>query len=104
LRGKEPVAEQVTVDGERMLLVLKPLENSKDCQMCHGTPEDGGAYGHVRAVLAVYRSQEAVEERVRHHEMVTLAVGALSSLVFLGLLLAVTRVFGVQLPRRFGAG
>jgi serine/threonine protein kinase/mono/diheme cytochrome c family protein len=90
---------------EPLLTVLKPIENSKQCQACHGD-EDDASYGpnKVRAVLVVKRSQKEVERRIEENKRTTMMVGGGTASVILLLVWVFARIFGVRLRRhRFAA-
>jgi serine/threonine protein kinase len=101
----DTVVESSVVNGEPMLTVLKPIENSKQCQACHGGEGEGG-YGpnKVRAVLVVKRSQKEVEERIEENKRITMMVGGGTVGVILVLVWLFARIFGVRLRRRQFAG
>jgi serine/threonine protein kinase len=84
-----------------MLTVLKPIENSRQCQVCHGEEGDAG-YGpnKVRAVLVVKRSQKEVERRIEENKRITMMVGGGTASVILLLVWVFARIFGVRLRRR----
>jgi serine/threonine protein kinase len=101
----DTVVESSVVNGEAMLTVLKPMENSEQCQACHGGEGESG-YGsnRVRAVLVVKRSQKAVEERIEENKRITMMVGGGTVGVILVLVWLFARLFGVRLRRRQFAG
>jgi len=105
LKEKEPVTVQTEVNGEPVLMVLKPIENSEKCQVCHGEVGEG-VYGDdnaIRAVLVVYRSQREVESRIRENQLATAGVGLGTTGLFVALLLLFARLFGIGFrPRQFG--
>ncbi len=102
--AKEVQVRQEVVDGEPVLTVLKPIENSEGCQTCHGEPgEDGYDANEVRAVLVVQRSQKDLETRIAANRNATMAVGATTTGVLLALLFLLAKVFGLgPKPRRYG--
>jgi hypothetical protein len=85
--------------------VLKPIENTAECQACHGGEGESG-YGpnKVRAVLVVKRSQKEVEARIEENKRVTMMVGGSTVGVILLLVWLFARIFGVRLRRRQFAG
>lgn len=99
--SRETQAVRESIDGEPVLTVFKPIENSEECQVCHGQPGEAGYDGNeVRAVLVVRRSQAAVEQRIEQNRRITLGVGAATSIVILGTLWLFASLFGVRLRRR----
>jgi serine/threonine protein kinase len=101
----ETVVEPGVVDGEPVLTVLKPMENSAQCQACHGGPgEDGYGSNKVRAVLVVKRSQKEVEDRIEENKRITMMVGGGTVGAILVLVWLFARIFGVRLRRRQFAG
>lgn len=87
--------------GEPVLTVLKPIENSEQCQACHGE-QDAGEYGpnRVRAVLVVKRSQKQVEERIAENRQLMLMVALGTAALILALIWLFGRLFGLRLRRR----
>ncbi|GAB4570041.1 MAG: hypothetical protein Tsb0020_24530 [Haliangiales bacterium] len=105
LKSLDVVVTNRRVDGEPILTVLKPIENSARCQACHGEEDEAG-YGpnNVRAVLVVERSQKAVEDQIAANQRTTILVGSSTIGVILALIWLFARLFGVRLRRRhFGA-
>jgi serine/threonine protein kinase len=105
IENLETVVEPGIVNGEPVLTVLKPMENSEQCQACHGGAGESG-YGpnKVRAVLVVKRSQKEVEERIEENKRITMMVGGGTVGVILVLVWLFARIFGVRLRRRQFAG
>lgn len=105
LKTKQPLTVEREIDGEPVLMVLKPIENSDKCQVCHGEVGED-VYGDdnaVRAVLVVFRSQKEVEARIRENQLTTALVGLATTGVFVVLLLLFARLFGIGFrPRQFG--
>ncbi len=101
----ETVVEAERIDGEPILTVLKPIENSPKCQACHGEEdEDGYGSNKVRAVLVVKRSQKAVEAQIEANKRSTLYLGLGTAGAILLLVWLFARLFGIRLRRRrFGA-
>lgn len=98
--------ERTQIDGDPYFTVLKPIENSEDCQVCHGAPGEG-TYGknEVRAILVVRRSLKAVEDRIEDNRRVTLMVGGITALSILLLLWLSALLFGLRFRRtRYGGG
>jgi predicted Ser/Thr protein kinase len=105
IESLDTVVESSNVNGEPMLTVLKPIENTAECQACHGGEGESG-YGpnKVRAVLVVKRSQKEVEARIEENKRVTMMVGGSTVGVILLLVWLFARIFGVRLRRRQFAG
>ena len=104
LAAEETVSEVRDIDGEPTLVVLKPIINSKKCQVCHGRPAESLYNEHnVRAVLVIYRSLADVEKRIRENQLATLLVGLITTLLFVVLAFVFARLFGIGLrPQQFG--
>lgn len=87
-------------DGTPYLVVLWPIENSRECRVCHSDPS-GDSYANepVRAVLVVRRSQAEVVRTLQENERATLRVGALTAVAFVVLIFFFGRVLGFR-PRR----
>jgi serine/threonine protein kinase len=102
---KTVVRTERGAQGEPLLTVLQPIENTEECQACHGEEGEAG-YGNnkVRAVLVVKRSQKAVEEQIAENKRITMTVGATTASVILVLVWLFARLFGVRLRRRRFAG
>ncbi len=86
------------VGDSSWLVVLWPMENSRECRTCHSEPGDGYAHEAVRAVLMVRRSQDDVERTVRENQRSTLNVGLATAAAFLALVFVLIRVLGVRPP------
>ncbi|MCG8424468.1 MAG: protein kinase [Proteobacteria bacterium] len=93
------------VDDEPVLTVLKPIKNSKKCQICHDGPEESGyAQDSVRAVLLVQQSQRAVQATIDQNQRMTAYVGVSTAAVILFLVWMFGRILGIRLRRqRFAA-
>ncbi len=86
--------------GTPYLVVLWPIENSRECRVCHSDPAgDSYANDPVRAVLVVRRSQAEVVRTLQENERATLRVGALTAVAFVVLIFFFGRVLGFR-PRR----
>ncbi len=97
----QTVVKEETIDGEPMLTVLKPIENSADCQVCHGaTDEPGYQSNHLRGVLVVRRSRQAVEDRIASNRTTTAIVGGFTASAILLLIFVFARIFGLRFRRR----
>jgi len=96
----QPRTERTVLGGEPYLTVFKPIENSEDCQVCHGKPGEG-TYGknEVRAVLVVRRSQKAVEARIQENQRMTMLVGLATAASILLLLWVFATAFGLRFRR-----
>jgi hypothetical protein len=100
---KTVLTKRERIYGVPTLIVFKPILNSKECRVCHDIGDDPSYPNAVRAVVVVYRSQADVEARIHENRVATLAVGAATTVVALGLILLFGRLFGIGLrPRRFG--
>jgi len=94
-----------TRNGEPFLVVMRPIENSEECMLCHAATGDE-QYGteKIRAVLVMRRSQAGVMALVAENRQMTLLVGLSSVLVLAGLMLLFHRVLGVRVQgARYGA-
>jgi len=101
-------------DGQPWLVVVKPILNSKECQICHGGAEAYRGTGktelvsadypeindRIRAVLVVRRSQEVLRQTIRDNQAATYRVGGWTLLAIAGLLFMFWRVLGFRLRRR----
>jgi serine/threonine protein kinase len=93
------------VDERPMLTVFKPIENSAECQTCHGGIDEAG-YDHnrVRAVLVVRRSQEGLEAQIAKNRTDTIVIGSGTAVLLLLIAAIFARLTGISLPkRRFSA-
>ncbi|HEV8325416.1 MAG TPA: protein kinase [Myxococcota bacterium] len=91
----------VEEDGEPFLYVLRPIKNTKECHVCHGSPDDASyTNNRVRAVLVVKRSQDEVEQVIRQNRRATVRIGLVTVGVFLLLIVIFYKVFGLGVPKR----
>ena len=95
-----------TIKGQKVLTVLWPIHNSRECMTCHGKPTGKGGYGSkgkIRAVLVVRRSQKALEDQIRKNRENTYRIGGTTTLAFLLFLFLFVKLFGIRLrPREYG--
>jgi len=96
-------------NGVRQLVILRPIRNDPECQVCHGLADASTQAGYdfdsnrVRAVLMVRRSQEEVDLLVASNRRTILRIGLAAIGVIWLLLLLFYKLFGLELPaRRFG--
>jgi serine/threonine protein kinase len=104
LQLRRPVTYlQEDARGRRWLTVLKPIETSPRCRVCHGGEEEYGEE-RVRAVLVVKRPLDRVEKVIAQNRESTLIIAASTVAVLLALALLFARIFGIGVGgRRFGA-
>lgn len=126
LAQKEPTTYVEDKKGVPVLVVVRPIENSPKCLICHGhEPEskddsdqgpeydeeyykkfpkqkgvDTKAIESVRALLVMKRSQKTLQETIQKNRRSALSIAVVTILIFGVLSLIFTQLLGIRLQKR----